>query len=276
MLNILRAQLFRLVRRPWFWVVLALFVVYGLATALVARHLDPYEFLSVDRTPDPALLEIGLDTSESPILPDGRVPALFFIGASIGRWPATVAALIAVLLVSGDFGARAIKNLPLARGGRPSYALATAVLCAGLALALTLIALGYALLGCALTSATIAWPSVDDIVLWELALWLASTCYAVVCASLTMLSGSRALGIAAVVLVPSGIVEVVLVLGAALLPMTSEASIDVLFSFTPFDAMSTLRLGSVPGSHGLLACAGVLAVGVALGVLAMRHKDLGR
>ena len=276
MLNILRAQLFRLVRRPWFWVTLGLFVVYELTTAILAHHLDPYEFLSVDRTPDPTLLKIGLDSSESPILPDGRVPALFFIGASIGRWPATVAALIVMLLVSGDFGAGAIKNLPLVRGGRISYALATMALCAGVALTCTFIALGFALIGCTLTSATIAWPSADDIVLWELALWLGSTCYTAACASLTMLSGSRALGVAAVVLVPSGIIEVMLTLGAAVLPMTSEASIDVLFSFLPFDAMSTLRLGSVPWPHGVLACAGTLALGVVLGVLAMRRKDLGR
>ena len=276
MFNILRALLFRLARRPWFWVVLAAFALLGAATALMAGHVDIYEFLSVDRVPDPTLLAIGIDSSESPILPDGSVPALFFIGVCVGRWPATAASLVVSLLVSGDFGAHAIKNLPLARGGRVAYALATMVLCAAFSLLFVLAALAFALLGCRLTSAPIVWPATDAVALWVLAHWLATTCYAAACACVVLISGSRTLGVLAVLVLPSGIVEALVAIGAAVLPMTTTAGIDAMFTFFPFDAMASLQLGSPPGPHGLLACAGVLATSALVGALHMRRKDLGR
>lgn len=218
MFNLLKADLYRLFRTRYFWVITALAVIALVSVALFMNWLASPEFAQTvndniaqkEQAAVSGLEHDGYHENEE-IAPinDKAMRALtyewgnsFFEGGMLG----ILGSLLAAILILSDFKKGYIKNLPMDKRGRLNYF--------GEKLVLIALLQAYILAVCALTSflsfriLSFTYETVDtlgDVALWLLLAWLYATAMAYITACITWLFKSEVVSSIASLVIAGGI-----------------------------------------------------------------------
>lgn len=260
MLNVVRAQMYRIAKSRSIWAVCLIIALFVLATPFALWLYQVW----------PAFAATGIVE-----LPDEPLPLLRLWGVSVASgsaFPMMIGVLL-TLVFAEDFKSGYVKNLVQAHGGRTSYALSTAacsviVSCAVTVGAAALVALAFAAQGYAF-----AMPAGAEALEWVAQVALCSVAYAGVAVLVVLVTGSEAAGTVTAVIVGSGMVETVLRLVLANIPGAPAAVRDCLDAYLAVD-FAQLGQGIVCDPLTYVQAIATLAAAVALWLLVMRRKSL--
>lgn len=222
MLNLLKADLYRLIHARYFWVITAVTIGALVAIALFLNWLASPEFTQmIDDSVAQNEQAYVTGTNDGSIDESNEVAPLnsktissltyewgnsFFDGGFLG----ILGSLLAALLILSDFNKGYIKNLPMDNRGRRNYLVEKLILVACLQAYLVAI--------CALTSflsflmlgfSFEAIEPLGDVALWLFLVWLYSTAMAYIVSCIAWLSRSEAMSSATTLILSSGILGVI-------------------------------------------------------------------
>lgn len=274
----MRAMRYRLVHERWPWALLLVLAALLAVAVAAAALMTPLEFFGADAGTGPLAAAPGVPADEVPLLPDGSAPATAVMGSFALSFALPAPSMAAALLAGGASRRGALKSLPLARGGRRSYALAVVGVAGVLSAGATLLALVAGALGCLVFQGPVVWPDTQTLVAWAVAAWLSVWAYAALCASAAVAGGTVG-GVLAALLLPTGAVASLVTVIAALasIPLGGNAGpLETMVALMPASVHRALVLGAVPGPAGWASLLVTLTAGATIGVLSMRRKDLAR
>ena len=261
MLNMVRAQLFRIARSR-------VLIVYAILFCLAA-FATPFSIWLNKAWP--AFAELGLFT-----LPDEQLSTLQLYGASfvVTSFTPMVVSIATGYFVASDFKSGFVKNLVQARGGRVSYA-AASVACAAVLSAVTTIA-GIVVVEATLRVQGYVSQSVSfvEMLQWSAQVALCTTAYASLTVLIAVATKSETVAVLCAIFIGAGAVEQ---LGGSLLARAPETFSVLRRFFEGYLAadVELLAEGIVcdPATY-VQALATILIVG-ALAALVMRRRSLG-
>ena len=278
MSDIVRAELFKLVRRPAVWVLLAAAVVLN----QVFGYLVPYlSYRSGDAGEDGASPEQLLASA----LPDQLV------GRTIGAFPVFAGALALVLgalVFGGEYGWGTVKTLLTQRPGRAAVVVGqlAALAVATLGAVLVMFAAGAASAAAIATAEDrpLEWPGLGDLVSGLGAGWLILSMWAVLGAVLGVTLRGVALPIGLGVVWVLGVENLVSAVAGSVLTALQPLR-DVLPGVNAGSLVSSVMsdrmidpppgvTSSVAGSRALITLIGYLAVCAAIAVWTSRRRDV--
>lgn len=306
MLNLLRSDLYRTIRSPFFWVITAILIAVAIAAAALMSWISSPEFaqmvnsaiteedLAAMAPEERAEVMADLESATSELEPlNGKVldsltstwASMFLDGGLLGL----MGSLFVVIFLLADFKGGFVKNLPMGRTGRIAY-YAERIVFIALVQAFFLLActaattLSYAAFGFSYEQA----DSAGGIALWLLLAWLVAVAYALIVACLSWAVRSEALSTVAAVAVSTGMVgafltQALLYFGRVV-PMLA-----IVPQWLPVSAISDLRHGAAglaaldPGYalagapvsvHAAVVTLVVIVIMCAIILAACRRKDV--
>lgn len=260
MLNMIRAQMYRIAKSRSIWAVCLIIALFVLATPFALWLYQVW----------PAFAAAGIVE-----LPDDPLPLLRIWGVSVvggSAFPMMVGVLLA-LVFSEDFKSGYVKNLVQARGGRVSYALSAAACSVIVSCAVTVGAAALVALALAAQGYPFAMPTGTEALGWMAQVALCSVAYAGVAVLVVLVTGSEAAGVVAAVVVGGGMVETALRLVLANIPGAPAAVRDCLDSYLAVD-IAQLGQGIVCDPLTYAQAVATLAAAVVLWLLVIRRKSL--
>lgn len=271
MFNLLRVDLYRLIRSRYFWVITAIAIAFLIFIAMFVNWIASPEFAQMvnesvaqnEQVSEAALDNGSPSDSGSPNEGDeiaslnSKIMSsftydcgqMFFDSSLVG----ILGSLLAALLILSDFKKGYIKNLPMDNRGRRNYFVEKLIMVAFLQ--------AYLIAVCALTSFLsflalgfsfeIIEP-LGDVALWMFLVWLYSTAMAYLVSCIAWLSRSEGVSSATVLFLSSGILGVIMlqIIGALVnvLPVLGQI---------PQFLLASVRIELRNGATGLWGmCAG--------------------
>lgn len=272
MVNLLRAQAYRLVRAPYLWGLMA--VMAACALLATASALEAW------RAGGPALPGAGEGfwaeraAGRTVYAPDIEV----YLGlAWVPEWTALLASLLAAAFFGDDVAGRTLRSLAAGQGFRWRYAVVAAVLVGAVAVALLLAASAGVLAATlvapeAAVSFDIAGHGVGRTLRWALEVVLIAGGYGMLATTVEVAAGSRGAGLLAALALASGGIESALLAGVgAVDPATAVAAGQVL---PAGQLLGPLAEAVTPTAADLAPMALFAAAATALCVLALSRRDL--
>ncbi len=222
MFNLLRVDLYRLIRSRYFWVITAIAIAFLVFIAMFLNWLASPEFTQVvnesiaqNEQASVSGIDSGspsegdeIESLNSKIMSGFTYDCgqMFFASSLVG----ILGSLLAALLILSDFKKGYIKNLPMDSRGRRSYFTEKLVMVAFLQ--------AYLIAVCALTSFLsflalgFSFETIEplgDVALWLFLVWLYSTAMAYLVSCIAWLSRSEAVSSATALFLSSGILGVI-------------------------------------------------------------------
>lgn len=260
MLNMLRAELFRIVRTRIFLAFVVCFCLFALATPIALLLYRVW----------PAFAETGFVE-----VPDGPLPTLRLYGTSFvaGSFLSMGASVMMAAFVTEDFKSGFVKNLAQARHGRTAYA-AAAVGC-GVLVSLAATAAGMLLVEAALRAqgCELAPCAPGETLQWFLQTALCTAAYASIAVFVTVLIGNETASVLVALLFGGGAVESVLRIALANVPGVPVGVRDCLDGYLAVD-LASLSAGAVTDPVTYVQAVVTVGVAAALAVAVMRRKSL--
>lgn len=291
MINLLKADLYRLVHGKKFWVVTALVILLtaGLLTVLILLGtFAGFTQTSTDGMTAAANSSAGLTTSDRAMDSHSALLAAAGVGAPNSSLLPMLVAILAVLVIMDDWDAGFIKNLTVGQSDRTPYIVSRLLLAALLtvwnavvtivSLELACLALGVHFRHAESLSAYLEYCGITV---------LGAIAFIMIIVSLTMIVRSKALGIAASVIIGTGMLGSLLTIALSILALHASWLEYAVFWLPSYNArlysnsfglfattVNGVDLGMPVWAHALICYMGWIAFSAGAALLVNRHRDV--